>query len=420
MMNLPDRLDPNTADWMRAPATRKVIEALQAKGADMARFVGGCVRNTLMDRPVDDVDIATPLAPEDAMAALQKAGLHVVPTGMEHGTVTAIADGHSFEVTSLREDIETDGRHAQVVFGTDWEKDSRRRDFRFNAIYANPDSGVLYDPQHGIEDALKGVVAFVGDPETRIKEDYLRILRYFRFFAWYGSGRPDREAVKACARLKEGMTALSVERIWKELEKLLAAPDPSRALRWMRTAEVLQVILPESIHVDRACALIALEQEKGWAPDPLLRLMAMVDSRRWAKVAARLKLSNAQKNRLKAWHDAGPVDPDEDYMDVSRRFYRKVVAGFVDAARIAMGTLDERAQRKVQDLMEFAQEWERPVFPVRAKDLMAEGYREGRELGDLLWDLEDEWIRSGFALSKSELIAKIGNLGSGGKSGGQG
>ena len=419
-MRLPDRLDPKTTDWMRDAATRKVVEALQAQGPDMARFVGGCVRNTLMDRPVDDIDIATPLPPEKAMAALQEAGLHVVPTGIAHGTVTAIADGRPFEVTSLREDIETDGRHAQVQFGTDWEKDSRRRDFRFNAIYADPDSGALYDPQHGIEDALKGVVAFVGDPETRIKEDYLRILRYFRFFAWYGSGRPDRDAVKACARCKDGMAALSAERIWKELEKLLSAPDPSRALRWMRTAEVLQVILPESIHVDRACALIALEQQEGWAPDPLLRLMAMIDSRRWAKVAARLKLSNAQKNRLKAWHDAGAVDPDEDYMDVSRRFYRKVVAGYVDAARIAMGTLDERARRRVQDLMEFAQEWERPVFPVQARDLIAEGYKEGRELGDLLWDLEDEWIRSGFALSKSELIAKIGNLGTGGKSGGQG
>ena len=419
-MSQPDRLDPKTAEWMRAPATRKVVEALQSEAPDMARFVGGCVRNALMGVAVDDIDIATPLHPDAAVKALQEAGLHVVPTGIAHGTVTAIADGVPFEVTSLREDIETDGRHAKVIFGTDWEKDSARRDFRFNAIYADPETGALYDPQHGISDALNGVVAFVGDPQTRIKEDYLRILRYFRFFAWYGKGRPDRESVKACARLKDGMSALSAERVWKELEKLLAAPDPSKALRWMRTAEVLQVILPESIHVDRACALIALEHEMDWPPDPLLRLMAMVDARRWAEIAKRLKLSNAQKNRLKAWHDAGEVNPDEDYMDVSRRFYRKVVAGYVDAARIAMGTLDEHDRRKVQDLMEFAQEWERPVFPVRAKDLMNEGYSGGRELGDLLWALEDEWIRSGFALSRSELIAKIGNLGTGGKSGGKG
>jgi poly(A) polymerase len=172
--------------------------------------------------------------------------------------------------------------------------------------------------------------------------------------------------------------------------------------------------------VDRACAFIALEKEMGWEPDPLLRLMAMVDSRRWSKIATRLKLSNAEKNRLKAWHDAGEVDPNEDYMDVSRRFYRKIVSGYVDAAKIAMGTLFDRDRRNVQDLMEFADEWERPVFPVSAKDLMKEGYKEGRELGDLLWDMEDEWISSGFALSTSELISKIGNFGTGGKSGGQG
>ncbi len=420
-MSKPTHLNPKKTEWMNTPAVKKVLSALQAAKADSVRFVGGCVRNTIMDRPVDDVDLATQLEPEAVIEALKVADIQVVPTGLKHGTVTAISAGKPFEITTLRKDVATDGRHAEVVFTTDWAEDSARRDFRFNAIYANPDNGELFDPQDGIKDALEGQVVFVGDPDTRIREDYLRILRFFRFFAWYGEVRPDRESVKACARLKDGMEKLSVERVWKELKKLLSAPDPSKALRWMRTAEVLQVVLPESINVDRACALIALEKELGWEPDPLLRLMAMVDARRWSKIATRLKLSNAEKNRLKAWHDAGEVNPDEDYMDVSRRFYRKVVAGFVDAAKIAMGTLhDERERRNVQDLMEFAQEWERPVFPVTAKDLMNEGYTEGRELGDLLWDLEDEWIASGFALSTSELISKIGNLGTGGKSGGQG
>ncbi len=419
-MSHPTHLDPKTTDWMTANATVAVVKALNAAKPGGVRFVGGCVRNTIMGRPVDDVDMATQLEPEAVMEALKAADIQVVPTGLAHGTVTAVAGGKPFEITSLRKDVKTDGRHAEVSFTTDWAEDSERRDFRFNAIYADPKDGALFDPQDGIKDALEGHVAFVGDPDTRIREDYLRILRFFRFFAWYGESRPDRESVKACARLKDGMTDLSAERVWKELKKLLSAPDPSKALRWMRTAEVLQVILPESIHVDRACAFIALEKEMEWEPDPLLRLMAMVDARRWSKIANRLKLSNVEKNRLKAWYDAGEVDPHEDYMDVSRRFYRKVVAGFVDAAKIAMATLFDRDRRNVQDLMEFAEEWERPVFPVRAKDLMEEGYKEGPELGDLLWDMEDEWIASGFALSKSELIAKIGNFGTGGKSGGQG
>lgn len=419
-MSKPTHLDPKANTWMNADATCKVVAALDAAKPGSVRFVGGCVRNSIMQRPVDDVDMATQLTPNEAVEALKAADIHVVPTGIEHGTITAVAGGTPFEITSLREDVQTDGRRAAVSFTTDWAVDSERRDFRFNAIYADPENGTLYDPQNGIKDAMDGHIAFVGDPDTRIREDYLRILRFFRFFAWYGESRPDRESVKACARLKEGMENLSAERVWKELKKLLTAPDPSKALRWMRTAEVLQVILPESINLDRACALFALEREEGWTPDPLLRLMALCHDPSWAKIAERLKLSNKEKNRLKAWYDAGPVDPNEDYMDVSRRFYRKVVSGYVDAARITIGTLHDRERRNVQDLMEFAEEWERPVFPVMAKDLVEEGYKEGRELGDLLWDLEDEWIRSGFALSTSELIAKIGNLGTGGKSGGKG
>ena len=418
-MTQPTRLDPATHTWLCSPASTKVIDALQAARADSVRFVGGCVRNALMDRPVSDIDFATQLEPQAVIDALHAADIRTIDNAKDHGTIMALVMGSTFEITSLRRDIETDGRHAKVTFTEDWEEDSKRRDFTFNAIYCAPD-GTLYDPQNGIKDAREGHIAFIGDPEERIKEDYLRILRFFRFFAWYGKTRPDRESLKACARLKDGMEALSAERIWTELKKTLAAPDPSKALRWMRTAEVLQVILPQSIHVDRACTLIAYENKNDIKPDPFLRFMALIDERKWREIAKNLKLSNVEKARLKAFFDAGPVDPQEDYMDVSRRFYRKVVAGFVDAAKIAIAGYDGDDHRDLEDLIEFAQEWERPVFPVKAADLMAQGYSEGRELGDLLWALEDEWIRSGFALSTSELIAKIGNLGTGGKSGGQG
>ena len=249
--------------WMTHPATVAVMDALSAAGGeDAARFVGGCVRNTLIGRPVADIDIATPLTPDDVTAALAAAGLRAIPTGVEHGTVTAIAKGRPFEITTLRRDVETDGRRAVVAFTADWGEDAQRRDFRLNALYADRE-GRLFDPTGaGIADARAGAIVFVGDPTARIAEDALRILRFFRFFAWYGRGEPDAEGLAACAARRGLLAGLSAERVAKELLTLLAADDPRRAMSLMAASGVLSEILPEARGLGRFDCLVAIETEQ--------------------------------------------------------------------------------------------------------------------------------------------------------------
>jgi len=418
-MSLPERLDPKQNTWLQNGPAQSLLALLNKNKVDSTRFVGGCVRNALMGEAVADVDLATKLLPDQVQTIASEAGHKVIPTGIEHGTVTVVIAGVALEVTTLRKDVQSNGRRAVVAFADNWDDDSLRRDFRFNAIYCDGD-GNLYDPQNGIKDAIAREVVFIGEPEARIREDYLRILRYFRFFAHYGSVRPDRDAITACARLKDGIKSLSSERIWKELKVLLAAADPVKSVRWMRTAEVLQQCFPGSRDVDQLAQLLVSEKKMNWPVDPMLRFMALIDPGKARAISKKLKLSNAENSRLMAFANNGQVRPGEDFMDVSRRLYKKVVSGYVDAAKIALGQYEGRDRRDIEDMLDFADEWERPVFPVTAKHLMDVGYTQGKELGDLLWALEDEWISSGFALSMDELRAKIGNLGSGGKSGGQG
>ena len=315
-------------DFLNDPRTRAVFAALEAAGgADCARLVGGCVRNALMGKAVDDVDIATTLRPEAVMEALKAAGLKCAPTGLDHGTVTAIAEGHPFEVTTLRRDVTTDGRNATVAFTTDWAEDAQRRDFRFNALYADK-AGQVFDPVgEGVTDAKAGRVVFVGDPRTRIREDYLRILRFFRFFAWYGRGEPDAAALAACAALKAGMGRLSAERVSKELLKLLAAPDPGQAMALMDQAGVLGQVLPEGADLARLSTVIPLSAE------PVTRLAALLpDDEAVARaVAKRLRLSNAQKDRLAAALGPGPhLAADMDEAAARRALYALGREAFLD------------------------------------------------------------------------------------------
>ena len=238
-----------SANWLEATSTKKVMAALEAVRPGGARFVGGCVRNTLMDRPVDDIDIATQLKPEETLAALEAHKIRAIPTGIEHGTVTAGFEGEPFEITSLRRDVETDGRRAVVAFTDDWTEDAQRRDFRMNALYAAP-NGELFDPVGGgYDDALAGRVIFIGDADARLREDYLRILRFFRFNAWYGAG-VDADGLAACARQKQGLEKIARERIWKELKKLLSAPAPRPAVQAMAESGVLDEILPDHHGLD--------------------------------------------------------------------------------------------------------------------------------------------------------------------------
>jgi poly(A) polymerase len=387
-----DRLDPQP--WMTDPRTRAVLDALEAAGGpDCARFVGGCVRNALMGRAVADVDIATRLLPSEVIAALQAAGLRAAPTGVDHGTVTAIAQHTPFEITTLRRDVETDGRRAVVAFSSDWAEDAARRDFRLNALYADR-QGRLYDHVGGgVEDALAGRIVFVGDPETRIREDYLRILRFFRFLAWYGQGEPDAAGLKACADLKAGIATLSAERISAELLKLFAAPDPRPAVRLMAGTGVLAVVLPELAAMARFEAMVEID------PDPLLRLSALLpdDDAAVIRAAERLRLSNAQRERLLAAlvPETPEVGPGLDQRQARAALYRLGARAFRDRLKRAWAGRPEAAPA-ARALLDYAERWSAPRFPLRGADVLAAGVPLGPEVGRLLREIEAWWIEHDF------------------------
>src|SRR5438874_6231915 len=291
--------------WMMAPPTRAVIAALADAGI-AARFVGGCVRDALLGRPIADIDLATPSRPEEVAAALDKAGIKAVPTGIAHGTVTAVVPPRHYEITTLRRDVETDGRHARVAFDADWAEDAARRDFTINAIYLDPD-GTLHDPVGGLADLAAGRVRFVGEPATRIAEDVLRVLRYYRFEARFGIGTGDAQARAACRAAVPLLPRLSAERVSQELLRLMAVPDPLPALRMMEEDGVLAAIVPEASRFDRLQQLGGMEPK----PDALRRLAALieVDAAGAAALAECLRLSNEQRDRLAGLAPPWPLDP---------------------------------------------------------------------------------------------------------------
>jgi tRNA nucleotidyltransferase/poly(A) polymerase len=405
------------APWLADADLQRLLAVLSAEGEE-ARIAGGAVRDALLGQAVSDIDIATTTLPDETVRRAEAAGFRTVPTGLDHGTVAVIAGGRSFEVTTLRADVETDGRHARVAFGRDWKADARRRDFTINGLYAAAD-GAIVDLVGGLADIESRTLHFIGDPEERIREDYLRILRFFRFFAWYGSGRPDADGLKACARLKGGLVRLSAERVWSELKKLLSAPDPSRALLWMRQAGVLGELLPEGAKwgIDSIHALVGTEADLGWPPDPLLRLEAIVppDAARMRALGERLKLSRAEADRLVRWAMAASPPPTMPESFLSKALYRGNPGALEDRLRLSLASARGRAARSDEALVEaggysrlltFLLKWERPVFPLGGDDLLALGARPGKALGRVLDDLEAEWIDSGFSLSRDVLVRR--------------
>lgn len=406
------------ADWLKAKPLQALFNALNRDGGE-ARVVGGAVRNTLLGSKVSDVDLATTHLPQETVRLAREAGFKPVPTGIEHGTITVVVQGHPFEVTTLRQDVETDGRHAKVAFGTDWKADAERRDFTINALYATAD-GTIIDDVGGLADIESRTLRFIGDAEQRIREDYLRILRFFRFFAWYGSGRPEADGLRASARLKDGLAQLSAERVWAELKKLLSAPDPSRALLWMRQGGVLNLILPESEKwgIDAIHGLVRTEADLGWQADPLLRLASVVppDSVRMEEMGKRLKMSNAERARLEAWARADAVKPELSEQALKKAIYRGSKQAVLD--RIRLGYAAARADAAGSDdamiraggfarLLDAAERYDAPVFPVTGSDLLALGIEKGPGLGEALRSLETFWIDSGFSLDRAALLDKL-------------
>lgn len=395
-------------DWMSASATTAVMDALEAAGGPgCARFVGGCVRNEVMGIAIDDVDIATPLAPEAVMAALKAAGLRAVPTGLEHGTVTAISESRPFEITTLRRDVSTDGRRAVVAFTDDWREDAERRDFRFNSLYCDR-VGAVFDPTgEGVADARAGRVVFVGDAQTRIREDYLRILRLFRFHAWYGKDGPDPAAVAACTALRGELKSLSNERVAKELLKTLGARDPRGALALMRRTAVLAEVLSEADEGERLDRLVSIELAEGWPTDAELRFAAFMPDAALASTAARrLRFSNAQHDRIVAAVGPEPAIAAEiDDPGARRAIYAAGALSFADRVKLAWAVHGGPAQRW-RALLEIGRSWRAPALPVGGRDAAALGL-SGPAVGQALKAVEAWWIAADFPDDRAAALQQL-------------
>lgn len=406
-------------DWMDAAETRAVVAALTADGAEV-RFVGGCVRDAILKRPIKDIDIATHDPPERVMALLDRAGIHVIPTGLAHGTVTAVIGKAHYEITTLREDVETFGRHARVAFTDDWTADAARRDFTMNAMFADP-SGRIYDPFNGLADLGAGRVVFVGDPIKRLDEDVLRLLRFFRFHAHYGRPPMDRRALSACRHMAPRLVELSGERVAGELVRLLQAHDPASVLLVMHGERILEHILPEAAEFGRLRVLSWLEERAmvrdTVAPDPVRRLGALLrtDASGARAVAERLKLSNAQRDRVVAI--AAPrvaASADLDPAMVRHALRRVGAETFRDLVLVSWADERARSDRVTSDrsarwiaLLDAADGWVPVELPVRGADVMAMGIPRGPEIGRLLGEVERWWEDRDYRPDRDQCLARL-------------
>lgn len=410
----PRKLPPQK--WLRAATTRRVVAALSAEGAEV-RFVGGCIRDSLVGRPVKDVDIATHLVPDEVMRLLQAAGIKTIPTGLAHGTITAVADGQPFEITTLREDVETYGRHAKVAFTDDWTADAARRDFTFNALSCTPDR-TLYDPFAGIADLRAGRVRFVGNARARIEEDYLRLLRLFRFQAHYGRKRIEAAVLEIARELAPALRQLSGERVREELLKLLSAANPVPVVALMIEHKVLQEALPvagttpDSLGVLRAL----LRAEDANEPiDPVLRLAALIAPERLAAeaVGERLRLSRRQLFAL-VYLAAPPVNPSTKTPVKHRhRAARKLGAVLygkllrLDWARAHADKPRARPGARLAAALHDVARLAGASFPIHGRDALALGIPEGPELGGLLEQVEDWWAENDFSPNRRQCLRHL-------------
>ena len=374
------------ASWQRREGMKSLLATLGARDGD-TRYVGGCVRDTLLGLPVSDVDLATRLAPQEVMERLAKARIKAVPTGLAHGTVTAVVAGKPVEVTTLRRDVATDGRRATIAYTDDWREDAARRDFTINALFADPLTREIHDFFGGEADLAERRVRFIGDPFVRIAEDHLRILRFFRFHARFGAEEPDPAGLEACAARANDLMALSRERIADELTKLLALPEPVGTVRLMVGRGILKPVLPEIAMegVERLATLVRREGEAGVEPHPLRRLAALLpaDPDTAASVAARLRLSNRSAKRLVAAAGRGPDDPADP----------EVLAYAVGAEeamdRILLGDRQAAVAASLAG-------WQRPRLRLGGGDLIAMGLAPGPVVARTLQAIEREWAEAGF------------------------
>lgn len=409
---LPPRI--NDAGWLTRPETQAVFAALAARGF-VARAVGGAVRNALLGRPVTDVDIATTARPDQVIAAVEAAGLKAVATGIAHGTVTVVSANRPYEVTTLRKDIETFGRHATVEFTDDWAADARRRDFTINALYCSAD-GEVFDPLNGYPDLAARRVRFVGDAAERIREDYLRILRFFRLSAEYGEGPPDADGLAACVRERAGLALLSAERVRQEMLRLLAAPRAPELTAAMLDWGLISQVLGMAPRPALLARLASLETELGSTPDAILRLAALVvevaeDADR---LRDRLRLSNDQHERLLRaggrLPDIGTSAPEHAARVC---LYAAGEAAYRERLLLAWARSgDPPSHAAWRSRLTLPERWKPARFPIGGADVLALGVPAGPRVGELLRALEEWWIAGDFAADETALREKLNELAS--------
>jgi len=398
--------------WLAKPALGELLAVLNADGLN-ARMVGGCVRDSLLGREIGDIDLACSLKPEETMRRLEAAGIKVIATGLKHGTLTAVLKGEVFEITALRRDVATDGRHATVAFTDDWRADAMRRDFTLNALYLDPD-GSLYDPCGGYEDLMAGRVRFIGAADQRIQEDGLRILRFFRFAAQIGGGNLDPQGLAACIRNRDLISRLSGERLAAEIFRILQAENLPPVMIVMAESGILDKILPGHQDVGKLLSYVRLEQSLGRC-DALARLACLLGENKEAVFAAsrHLRLSNQQRATLAAYATAAhlPLRRDMPRKDVRGQIYAFGRPVFVHALLRMWSDRGGATQDEIfRKLLDYAEQWPVPAFPLRGRDLTAAGLAAGPAMGRSLKTLESRWIDSDFSLTKAELLEKITEL----------
>ncbi|WP_072397186.1 CCA tRNA nucleotidyltransferase [Hyphomicrobium sp. CS1GBMeth3] len=399
------------APWLESESTRAVLDALRSGGFE-GRIVGGAVRNALIGEPVRDIDIATTALPQDVIHLAAAAGLSAVPTGVSHGTVTVIADHRPFEVTTLRRDIETFGRQARVTFTTDWAEDAARRDFTLNALYCDA-GGTVYDPVGGYPDIIARHVRFIGDARERIHEDYLRILRFFRFTAEYAEGSPDATGLAASIELADGLAQLSAERVRAELLRLLAARRAVEVAGVMANTDLIQVLIGVKGDVVLLRRLADIEAALGHDADPLVRLAALTGGGRpLSALGARLRLSNGESERLARLILPDPAfDPATDEREARAFLYRFGVEAFRDGVLLAWARSDAAPDDALwRSRLELPDRWKVPSLPVRGADLLARGLAEGPAVGRIVRAFEDWWIEEDFPENEVRLARALSDL----------
>ncbi|MBR0827468.1 CCA tRNA nucleotidyltransferase [Bradyrhizobium manausense] len=392
------------APWLTSGGTTRVLKLLNADGEE-ARVVGGAVRNALLKLPHGDIDIATTALPDEVMRRAKSAGIKSVPTGLDHGTVTLVIDGHPYEVTTLREDTETFGRKARVVFGRDWVRDAERRDFTMNGLSVDA-KGIVHDYVGGLADVAARRVRFIGDPDQRIAEDYLRILRFFRIHAAFGAGEPDREGYLACIRGRAGLASLSAERVRMEMLKLLVANGASAAALAMADGGLLQALIGGVAYTGPLATMVAIERELGVDADATRRLavLSVAVTEDAKRVATRLRLSNAEAKALDSMGHRWWRFASKDEASARRLVYRLGPERYQDRVLLAWARLggDVNSSRW-RELAELPQRWSAPKFPLKAADFIARGVAEGPLLGHVLTLAEDAWLAADFPLEQAAL-----------------